>query len=62
SAMNADKASPAGTLDGPGSLQMNSSRPPLSSELRTGTTVREDYDYNRTDNCLGMSKLGPGER
>ena len=28
--------------------KLNSTRPPLPSELRTGTTVREDYDYNRT--------------
>jgi quinol monooxygenase YgiN len=28
--------------------KLNSTRPPLPAELRTGTTVREDYDYNRT--------------
>jgi quinol monooxygenase YgiN len=28
--------------------QLNSTRPPLPSELRTGTTAREDYEYNRT--------------
>jgi quinol monooxygenase YgiN len=28
--------------------KLNSTRPPLPSELRTGTTVREDYEYNRT--------------
>lgn len=28
--------------------QTNSTRPPLPSELRTGTTEREDYEYNRT--------------
>ena len=28
--------------------KLNSARPPLPSELRTGTTVREDYEYNRT--------------
>jgi quinol monooxygenase YgiN len=28
--------------------KFNSTRPPLPSELRTGTTVREDYEYNRT--------------
>jgi quinol monooxygenase YgiN len=28
--------------------KLNSSRPPLPSELRTGTTHREDYVYNPT--------------
>ena len=28
--------------------KLNSSRPPLPSQLRTGTTLREDYEYNRT--------------
>jgi quinol monooxygenase YgiN len=28
--------------------KLNSTRPPLPSELRTGTTLREDYEYNRT--------------
>ena len=28
--------------------KLNSTRPPLPSELRTGTTIREDYEYNRT--------------
>ncbi len=28
--------------------KLNSSRPPFPSELRTGTTLREDYEYNRT--------------
>ena len=28
--------------------KLNSTRSPLPSELRTGTTVREDYEYNRT--------------
>ncbi|HEU4477047.1 MAG TPA: antibiotic biosynthesis monooxygenase family protein [Pyrinomonadaceae bacterium] len=28
--------------------QLNSTRAPLPSELRTGTTAREDYEYNRT--------------
>jgi hypothetical protein len=28
--------------------QVNSTRPSLPSELRTGTTEREDYEYNRT--------------
>ena len=28
--------------------QTNSTRPPLPSELRTGTTEREDYENNRT--------------
>jgi quinol monooxygenase YgiN len=28
--------------------QANSTRPPLPSELRTGTTEREDYEYTRT--------------
>jgi quinol monooxygenase YgiN len=28
--------------------KLNSTRPPLPSELRTGTTGREDYEYNRT--------------
>ena len=28
--------------------KLNSTRPSLPSELRTGTTVREDYEYNRT--------------
>lgn len=26
----------------------NSTRPPIPAELRTGTTQREDYEYNRT--------------
>ena len=26
----------------------NATRPPLTSELRVGTTEREDYQYNRT--------------
>ena len=28
--------------------KLNSSRPSLPSELRTGTTLREDYEYSRT--------------
>jgi quinol monooxygenase YgiN len=28
--------------------QVNSTRAPLPAELRTGTTQREDYDYNRS--------------
>jgi len=28
--------------------QLNSSRPPLLPELRTGKVEREDYQYNRT--------------
>ncbi len=28
--------------------QLNSSRPPLLPELRTGQVEREDYQYNRT--------------
>ena len=28
--------------------KLNSSRAPVPSELRTGTTAREDYQYNRT--------------
>jgi len=35
-----------GALDAHAQLQ--STRPPLRPELRTGTTEREDYRYNRT--------------
>lgn len=28
--------------------KVNSTRPPLRPELRSGTTEREDYEYNRT--------------
>jgi quinol monooxygenase YgiN len=28
--------------------KLNSTRPPLRPELRSGTTEREDYEYNRT--------------
>jgi len=28
--------------------KLNSTRPSLPAELRTGTTEREDYEYNRT--------------
>ncbi len=28
--------------------KLNSTRPPLRPELRSGTTEREDYEYNKT--------------
>lgn len=28
--------------------QVNTTRPPLLPELRSGATEREDYEYNRT--------------
>ena len=52
SAVNPDKLvllerwTDRGVLDA--HAKLNSTRPPLPSELRTGTTVREDYDDNRT--------------
>ena len=52
SVMNPDKLvllerwTDRGVLDA--HAKLNSTRPPLPSELRNGTAVREDYDYNRT--------------
>ena len=52
SVMNPDKLvllerwTDRGVLDA--HAKLNSTRPPLPSELRNGTTVREDYDYIRT--------------
>ena len=52
SVMNSDKVvllerwTDRGVLDA--QAKLNSTRPPLPSELRTGTTVREDYDDSRT--------------
>ena len=38
--------------------KLNSTRPSFPSELRTGTTEREDYEYNRTrSGAAGLNDL-----